>query len=42
MEAGEDKILLKEKDGFIKSYFIALRDNEGQFTGYYELMEKRS
>ena len=42
METGEDQILLKEKEGFVKSYFVALRDIKGQFTGYYEMMDKRS
>jgi PAS domain S-box-containing protein len=42
MEAGENHIFLKEEDGFVKSYFVALRDIKGQFTGYYEMMDKRS
>ncbi len=42
LETNEDQILLKEDDGFIKSYFLAIRDKNGQFAGYYEMMDKRS
>ena len=42
LEAGEEMITISEDDGFIKSYFLAVRDSRGQFSGYYELMEERS
>ena len=42
LEAGEEVITLREQDGFIKSYFKAVRKNQGEFAGYYELMNKRS
>jgi len=42
LEAGEEMITISEEDGFIKSYFLAVRDKEGAFEGYFELMEERS
>lgn len=42
LEAGEKMISLREEDGFIKSYFKAVRNDQGEFAGYYELMEKRT
>ena len=42
LEAGEELITISEEDGFIKSYFLAVRDEEDKFAGYYELMDKRS
>jgi DUF438 domain-containing protein len=42
LEAGEEMITLREEDGFIKSYFKAVRDEQGRLSGYYELMDKRS
>jgi len=41
LEAGEEMITISEEDGFIKSYFLAVRDRQGEFAGYYELMDKR-
>lgn len=42
LEAGEELITLRDEVGFIKSYFRAVRDGQGVFSGYYELMDKRS
>jgi PAS domain S-box-containing protein len=42
LEAGEEMITLREEDGFIKSYFKAVRDEQDEYAGYYELMDKRN
>ncbi|MFH1965225.1 MAG: PAS domain-containing protein [Acidobacteriota bacterium] len=42
LEAGEKMISLREEDGIIKSYFKAVRNDQGEFVGYYELMDKRT